>query len=127
MSGMKTSDKKINILLVDDERELCEIISEQLENDVINCDCTFSGEDAIERLKSLDYNVLISDINMPGMTGLELVKRAADELDSAPDFYLLTGYTACSPAELESLNVIDVFQKPDSLKAMIEFIQSRYK
>ena len=67
------------ILIVDDEREITEILSDLLSEDY-DCKTANSAEDALDRLAVSDVQLVISDITMPGMSGLEmipLVKRVS--------------------------------------------------
>lgn len=67
------------ILIVDDEREITEVLSDLLSEDY-DCKTANSAEDALERLAESDVQLVISDITMPGMSGLEmipLVKRVS--------------------------------------------------
>ena len=75
MPGKLTS----RILIVDDEREITEILSDLLSEDY-DCKTANSAEDALERLAESDVQLVISDITMPGMSGLDmipLVKRVS--------------------------------------------------
>lgn len=75
MPGKLTS----RILIVDDEREITEILSDLLSEEY-ECKTANSAEDALERLAESDVHLVISDITMPGMSGLEmipLVKRVS--------------------------------------------------
>ncbi|HKY26606.1 MAG TPA: HD domain-containing phosphohydrolase [Pyrinomonadaceae bacterium] len=60
------------ILIVDDEREITEILSDLLSEDY-DCKTANSAEDALDRLAVSDVQLVISDITMPGMSGLEMI------------------------------------------------------
>ena len=68
MSG----DLKSRILIVDDEHEITEILSDLLSVDY-DCQKAGSAEDALARLAGSDFQLVISDITMPGMSGLEML------------------------------------------------------
>ena len=65
---------KCRILIVDDEREITEILA-----DLLSCDfhCTVAGsaEEALTRLRDNPFELVISDITMPGMSGLAQAAR----------------------------------------------------
>ena len=68
MSG----DLKSRILIVDDEHEITEILSDLLSVEY-TCQQVGSAEDALARLAETDFQLVISDITMPGMSGLEML------------------------------------------------------
>ena len=61
-----------SILIVDDEREIAEILSDLLSGDY-ECETAGSAEEAIERFTEGAFRLVISDITMPGMSGLEML------------------------------------------------------
>ncbi len=65
-------DLKSRILIVDDEHEITEILSDLLSGNH-DCQKVGSAEDALARLAESDFQLVISDITMPGMTGLEML------------------------------------------------------
>ncbi len=68
------SGKDRNVLLVDDEESVREPISKLLEREGYRVYCAESGEAALEILKQDPIQLVISDQNMPGMSGIELLK-----------------------------------------------------
>jgi response regulator RpfG family c-di-GMP phosphodiesterase len=71
MSG----DAKSRILIVDDEPDITEILSDLL-GDFHNCTMANSAEAALQLLAANEFDLVISDITMPGMSGLEMLPRA---------------------------------------------------
>ncbi len=68
MSG----DSRSQILIVDDEAEITEILSDLLSSEH-DCQTANSAEGALERLAKGDFQLVVSDITMPGMSGLEML------------------------------------------------------
>jgi DNA-binding NtrC family response regulator len=66
------------MLLVDDERLIRELFAEYLQENGFECECAGSGEEAIERLEQGEFALLITDLSMPGISGLDLMKYAAE-------------------------------------------------
>jgi putative two-component system response regulator len=66
--------KKVRILLVDDEPHVSELLSRWLTLDGYSCNTASSGEDALKLLHDQPYHLLVSDIMMPGISGIELLK-----------------------------------------------------
>src|SRR4051812_26469466 len=76
----------IKVLIVDDERDVETLFKQKFRKELNNGDYVFhfaySGEQALTFMKTLDpfdIVLVLSDINMPGMTGLELLKRSKEE------------------------------------------------
>lgn len=74
---------KPKILVLDDDKTLCEVLGEELEQENYSVTCSFNGKDGLSRLSHDTYNLLILDYNMPEMNGYEVlvqVKRTFPEL-----------------------------------------------
>lgn len=78
----------MRILVVEDEKHLNRIISEAVEDEGYSVDSCYNGLEALEYLACADYDVIILDIMMPKMNGLELVRRLRDRGDSTPVLFL---------------------------------------
>ena len=78
----------MRILVVEDEKHLNRIISEAVEDEGYSVDSCYNGLEALEYLECADYDVIILDIMMPKMNGLELVRRLRDRGDSTPVLFL---------------------------------------
>ena len=78
----------MRILVVEDEKHLNRIISEAVEDEGYCVDSCFNGLEALDYLAGADYDVIILDIMMPKMDGLELVRRLRDKGDATPVLFL---------------------------------------
>lgn len=95
-----TRTGKIKILIVDDTEPIAKLMSDQLEKkygDNIHIFTAYSGDEAFELMKQTDIDILISDLEMPGMDGISLLRKSQEDF---PDTLriLLSGY-----ADLENL------------------------
>ncbi|MGI9430664.1 MAG: hybrid sensor histidine kinase/response regulator [Myxococcota bacterium] len=79
-----------NILVVDDEKRALELLKRTLRK-TGDVDLAASGEDAIEKLESKLYDLVISDQNMPGLKGVDVLSIAAERNETCGRI-LLTGY-----------------------------------
>lgn len=68
----------LNVLFVDDEVQLIQLYSVGLKNK-FNISTAFSGKDALSVLRTQSIDVLVTDINMPEMTGCELAEQVKVE------------------------------------------------
>lgn len=102
------------ILLVDDEDAIRYSISKTLQRVGYQVHTAASGLEALEMMERQDYDVVLTDIRMPGLTGVELLAKIKEQ---APDVVviLLTGYASLETA-IESLRLgaHDYLVKPSS-------------
>jgi putative nucleotidyltransferase with HDIG domain len=103
------------ILIVDDEREITEILSDLLS---VNLDCETAGsaEEALAYLRQGEFRLVISDITMPGMSGLEMVPHVKQ---ISPDtvVIMISGLqTVESAIEAMRLGAFDYVMKPFDLR-----------
>lgn len=73
----------VRVLIIDDEEEFARALASRLELRGLRVACAFSGESALQMLKSDPSEVLILDMRMPGMSGVELLRalRVDDVID----------------------------------------------
>ncbi len=64
-----------SILIVDDEVNACDAISRFLEGKGYDVTVSYSGEDALEKVKNLKPDIMLLDIRMPGIDGMEVLRR----------------------------------------------------
>jgi DNA-binding NtrC family response regulator len=82
-----------SVLLIDDERGFLQALSEALQakQKDITVDLALNAEQALLLISVSDYDVIVSDVRMPGMDGLELVQRCRQLRPDSP-VVLMTGY-----------------------------------
>lgn len=103
---------QIRILVVDDEPKICHLIEELLKLEGYRVDVSFSGMEALQMIKSDNYQMLLTDLKMPGIDGLELIKKAKQECPEIRAI-MVTGYATVDTA-VQSLRhgVDDYITKP---------------
>lgn len=69
------SPEKVNILVVDDDREICGLIKDLLSKEGYCVHCAHSGEDAVRLLDCNKYQLAVLDIMLPGMDGYEILRK----------------------------------------------------
>ena len=90
-------NEQIRILVVDDEPKICHLIEELLKLEGYQVDVSFSGIEALQMLKMYNYQMLLTDLKMPGIDGLELISKAKK---SCPEIrtIMVTGYATVDTA-----------------------------
>lgn len=72
------NEKQIKVLLVDDDRFLLDMYSLKFKKSGIDIETCSSSAKALERIQQDQYDIILLDIIMPGMDGLELLKKVRD-------------------------------------------------
>lgn len=78
----------MRVLVVEDEKNLNRIISELMEDEGYSVDSCFNGLDGLDYARAASYDVIILDINMPKLNGLDMVRRLREEGDTTPVLFL---------------------------------------
>ena len=86
-----------HLLVVDDERSICELLEISFRKDGHKVEVATNGEDAKRRLASRVFDIVVSDICMPDMDGVELL-RYCKEVSPASAFILITGVPTINTA-----------------------------
>ncbi|MBN1435474.1 MAG: response regulator transcription factor [Sedimentisphaerales bacterium] len=110
--NMKAMTRRYDVFFVDDDAGIRRLISEELEE--INCavSCFANGSDCLERLGKENCNLLITDVKMPGMDGLELIRRARRVVPWIPAM-VITGFGDVPMAvRAIKLGAVDFIEKP---------------
>jgi DNA-binding NtrC family response regulator len=110
------------VLLVDDEPEFTQILSERMEARGIGVDVAASGPEALEKVGHKSYDAIILDLSMPGMDGIETLRHL---LERNPELQviLLTGYaTVQKGIEAMKLGAMDFLEKPARIQDLLDKI-----
>jgi two-component system, NtrC family, response regulator HydG len=116
------------ILVIDDDQGVRESMSRMLRGAGYTVETAETGEEAMALAKGNAYDVILSDMRMPGISGLDVLKRLRDQrIDSA--FIVMTGFgTVDSAVEAMKLGAVDFVQKPffrDELLMRVKSVADR--
>ena len=112
-----------SVLIVDDEEEFLEGISERLKIRDFLVDTATNGLEALKKIDLLGYDAIVLDLMMPGLDGLDTLKRA---LKKNPDLQiiLLTGRASVKHAVTAMQEgALDFMEKPVKLEVLVEKIR----
>lgn len=106
------NDDIFRILIVDDNKELREILEEYLKDEGHNAQGASNGAEALERHASQPFDLIITDLNMPEISGMELIRKIRkDNIDT--EFIIITGYASMDSAiEAVRMGAFDYIVKP---------------
>jgi CheY-like chemotaxis protein len=108
------------ILVVDDEKALCDIMADEFELAGAKVIKAHSGNEAFEIIKSQSVDAILSDINMPNGTGIDLIKRLHTDVANHPMILFMTGYSEHTHAEAYNLGAKAIFPKPCDLDEVVD-------
>lgn len=120
----QTGEDKARILIADDEESFLKITASFLRKHGFACDCVRSADEAENLLSETAYDLLITDIQMPGNTNLEFLRKGAFRSTFLP-VIVVTGYPTLDTA-VQSLRlaVVDYLEKPLKLTEFLDSVKS---
>ena len=114
---------KVKILIADDDKNLRTVLVNELSAEGFEVAGTDSGEKTVEFLDKEEYDVLLLDLNMPGLSGIDVLKKIKS-VEIPTEVIILTGHgTVQTAVEAMKLGAYDFLTKPfkvEELKAIIE-------
>ena len=117
---------KIKVLLVDDEKEFIEVLSERLEVRGFDVKTALSGEEALEWIHKSEFHVILLDVMMPGYNGIEILKEIKRTRPSI-HVIMLTGHAKIDTAVRGiELGAYDYLLKPLEIEPLVEKIKMAY-
>lgn len=109
---MKRTFNDFSILIVEDEPAILDLLEDYLKEEGRNVEGVLRGEFALNKHRENHYDLLIVDINLPDISGIELMKHIRS-FDSMVEFIIITGYASLESAiEAVRLGAFDYIVKP---------------
>lgn len=116
---------KIKVLLVDDEPDMLDLFKDGLEDLSFDVTCAQNVQAAQNFLRSKTFQCLITDIAMPGLTGVDLVAGLRAEGNDIP-VYFITGYADYPRVQLNTLKPKAVIFKPFDIEEASLLIKNHF-
>jgi DNA-binding NtrC family response regulator len=118
---------RVRVLLVDDDSLLRKLVTDQLARSGFDTSSAASGQEALDFLLETDCDVVLMDIQMPGLSGLDAL-RAIRKMEDAPEVIMLTADTSLTTGiEAMRLGAYDYLTKPASLDEMEAVIRKAHE
>jgi DNA-binding NtrC family response regulator len=115
------------VLFVDDEHDLVSAVVERLEIRGFAAEGVTSGSEALERIESGSFDVVVADVKMPGLDGLQLA-RILGQRHPKIRIILLSGHGSSEDVEEgRRLGVVDYLQKPIDIETLVELLSRTTK
>ncbi len=114
---------ELTLLLVDDEVEFLEPMKARLERRGVQCSTAASGEEALEALAGTAFDCAVVDVKMPGMDGLELLRRMRRQFPKTA-VILLTGHASIElGVQGMELGAFEYVLKPVELDELLDTVR----
>jgi len=118
---------RIKILVIDDEQGIRDLFVQALEEDDYEVLTIDNGEQGLEIIKNEKPNVTFLDLKLPGIDGLEVLKRISD-LEIKPIVIMITGHgTIAKAAKTMDLGAYDYIVKPFDIDDIIKLMKQALK
>ncbi len=119
--------KKNRIFLLEDDTNLSDTVTEFLEDEGFEVEAAYSGDEAEEKLYEKRYDLLLLDVNVPGINGFELLKAARSDGVDTPAIFITSLDTLENLEEGYESGADDYIRKPFALKELLLRMESLLK
>ena len=117
----------LKVLLVDDEEEFVKALAERLEMRDLQSDKVYDGEEALSFVEDQEPDVMVLDLKMPGIDGMEVLRRVKKAYPKV-EVIILTGHgTEKDEEEAKRLGAFDYLEKPVNLDVLVKTMKAAYR
>lgn len=123
--GARTACRRARVLIVEDNADLMSVLVELLTQEGFVVDPCGDGLKGVEMAERSRYDVVVSDVRLPGLNGLELARRVSN-LPDAPRVILMTAYPDWHVLRdgFRRDEVFELMEKPIDLTVLVERVRA---
>jgi CheY-like chemotaxis protein len=115
------------VLVIDDEADICEFISDELTQRGMKVYSFSNSRDALRSLPSMKLDVVISDIRMPGLDGIELLKEIRKTHHYFPSILFVSGYSKHEALDhIMDMGAVALLEKPIDMNRLFSLIMEQF-
>ena len=119
--------KEFKVLMVDDEEDFVKTLAERMQMRDLDSDVALSGEAALQIVEDQIPDVMVLDLKMPGIDGMEVLRRVRKAYPQV-QVVILTGHgSEKDEAEARRLGAFAYLQKPVDIEKLIITLKNAYK
>jgi len=119
--------KDMKVLLVDDEEEFVRALAERLKMRDLRSDTVLDGEEALSYVEDQEPDVMVLDLKMPGIDGMEVLRQVRKAYPRI-QVIILTGHgTEKDEEEAKRLGAFDYLEKPVNLDVLVKKMKAAYR
>lgn len=124
---MPESPVSDRVLVVDDEKNVRLTLGQALEDLGLTVETAADGAEALSRLDEEDYDLMLLDLRMPGLDGLETLERARRQAPELPVVIVTAHGTVKNAVQAMRRGAVDVLLKPISLDALRDLVDRVFR
>jgi len=118
-----TSTEMLKVLFVDDEEDFVRTMAERMEMREVGSDVALDGEQALQMLEEEVPDVMVLDLRMPGIDGMEVLRRVKERYPEM-EVIIMTGHgSEADEAEARRLGAFDYLCKPVDINHLMEVVR----
>jgi len=119
-----SNERQLRFLVVDDNEDIRDVFCRLVERAGHVASTAYDGQDAVETLERERFDVMLLDLTMPRMTGVEVVRWLRDRPDVAPALRIvvISAWAGENRAVLQELGITTVMQKPLRIQQLSDLI-----
>lgn len=119
--------KDFKLLLVDDEEEFVQALAERLQMRDLESDTVYDGDQALNYVEEKEPDVMVLDLKMPGIDGIEVLKKVRKAYPNI-QVIILTGHgTEKDEERARSMGAFDYLEKPVDVDKLVKRIKKAYR
>jgi DNA-binding response OmpR family regulator len=119
--------KDMKVLLVDDEEEFVKALAERLKMRDLRSDTVLDGEEALSFVEDQEPDVMVLDLKMPGIDGMEVLRQVGKAYPNI-QVIILTGHgSEKHEVEAKRLGAFDYLEKPVNLDVLVKKLKAAYR
>jgi DNA-binding response OmpR family regulator len=123
---MGKGKEKIKILLVDDEKDFANTLAERINMRELSSSVALDGEEALELVSNEVPDVMVLDLRMPGIDGIEVLKRVRKTYPKVQVIVLTGKGTEQDEKEVRKLGAFEYLEKPIEVDTLVDKIRRAY-
>ena len=114
----------MRLLIVEDEKELCDTISKSLYESGYEVDTCYDGYEALDYILTEDYDLIVLDLNLPGMDGMDILRELRKENEETKVLILSARSQIIDKVEGLDAGANDYMEKPFHIQELEARIRS---
>ena len=119
-----SNERQLRFLVVDDNEDIRDVFCRLVERAGHVASTAYDGQDAVDTLERERFDVMLLDLTMPRMTGVEVVRWLRERPDVAPELRIvvISAWAGENRAVLQELGITTVMQKPLRIQQLTDLI-----